>query len=116
MNSMMPKDHDLTTFISNDCTSYEFFDMNYLKCSNDLAADCTLIETKCGREKRFIQFLFLTRFSICDAEAAEERDPPAANGQFRSAHPADSGALHLPAQVPGEPVPTHGHHSEHDLR
>ena len=29
-------------FISKYCIMYEFFDTNYLKCSNNFAADCTV--------------------------------------------------------------------------
>ena len=51
INSIKIKDLDLTKFISLNCIRYEFFDTNYLKCSNNFAADCRCEDIGCPRKR-----------------------------------------------------------------
>ena len=54
MNSVKPKDDDLTIFISKNWSRYEIFDMNYRKCSNNFAVDCNF---KCVILYRYISYM-----------------------------------------------------------
>ena len=59
INSIKPKDHDLTNKYSFHETAfrYEFLDTNYLKCSNNFVADSIseIVRVK-GQTQSFFEF------------------------------------------------------------